>query len=323
MSLSAKIRRAPVRAAAGAYILNSGIGKLSADDETAKRLHSTAGNSYGFVEKLDPKMFTKILAGGELAVGGMLLLPIVPPLVAGATLAGFSGLLLKTYWETPGVHEDGNPRPTPAGSGMAKDVWMLGMGTGLMLDATLSPAHDKKVEITSTVAEKRTGRARRKAKKAAKQARAETRAQLVAMAKEQQHELNKRARKAAKQARKSALDTAAQARASAEETGKQARKSALDTAAHARASAEETGKQARKSAAKAAKRARKSDAAKRARELAEQTRVAAGHGRERAADAAHRVAEVASTAAERAQDVTGSARDAAQHAAERVKQAAA
>jgi hypothetical protein len=301
MSLSAKIRRAPVRAAAGAYILNSGVGKLSADDETAKRLHSAAGNSYGFVDKLDPKMFTKVLAAGEIAVGGVLLLPIVPPIAAGAALAGFSGLLLKTYWETPGVHQDGNPRPTPAGSGMAKDVWMLGMGAGLILDATLSPAHDKKVEVTSTVAERRGGRARRKAKKAAKQARAETRAQLVAMAKEQQSELNKRARKAAKQARKSALDTAA----------------------HTRASAEETSKQARKSAAKAAKRTRKSDAAKRARELAEQTRAVAVQGRERAADAAHRVAEAASTATERAQDATTSARDAAQQAAGRVKQAAA
>lgn len=309
MSLSAKIRRAPVRAAAGAYILNSGVGKLSADDETAKRLHSTATNSFGFVEKMDPKMFSKVLAAGEITVGGALLLPIVPPLMAGAALAGFSGMLLKTYWQTPGVHQDGNPRPTPAGIGMAKDVWMFGMGTGLVLDATLSPAHDKKVELSSTVAEKRSGRARRKAKKAAKQARAETRAQLVEMAKEQQRELNKRARKAAKKARKSALDTAAQARASAEETGKQARKSAA------------------KSAARAAKKARKSDAAKRARELAEQTRSAAASGRERAAEAAHRVAEVASsaasTAAERAQDATTSARDAAQHAAGRVKQAAA
>ena len=37
MSWSAKLRRAPQRAVTGAFILNSGVGKLGADDEKARR----------------------------------------------------------------------------------------------------------------------------------------------------------------------------------------------------------------------------------------------------------------------------------------------
>lgn len=235
MSFSAKARRAPIRVATGAYILNSGVGKLSADEDAAKQLHTTATNSYGFVEKIDPKTFAKVLAAGEIAVGGVLLLPLVPAAVAGATLVGFSGLLLNTYWNTPGVHRDGDPRPTPAGSGMAKDVWMLGMGAGLMLDASLEPAHDKKVEVATALHTKRTSKERRQAKKEAKEARAATRAHLAEMAKEQQRELNKRARKAAKSARKSAAKAAKQARESdaakrAKELAAQGREKAAETA---------------------------------------------------------------------------------------------
>ena len=35
MSLAAKLRRAPLRLATGAFILNAGVGKLSADEGTA------------------------------------------------------------------------------------------------------------------------------------------------------------------------------------------------------------------------------------------------------------------------------------------------
>jgi len=55
MSLTAKLRRAPLRLATGAYILNTGIGKLSADEETAKQLHGMASGTYRFLGKMDPK----------------------------------------------------------------------------------------------------------------------------------------------------------------------------------------------------------------------------------------------------------------------------
>jgi hypothetical protein len=36
------------------------------------------------------------------------------------------------------MHQPGNPRPTQQGTAVAKDVWMLGIGLGLVLDALLS-----------------------------------------------------------------------------------------------------------------------------------------------------------------------------------------
>src|SRR4051794_4040783 len=155
MSVSAKIRRAPLRIVTGAYILNSGVGKLGADDDAAKQLHGFATGTYPFLGKVQPKVYAKALGAGEIAVGGALLLPIVSPVVAGALLAGFSGALLNVYWNTPGMHEEGNPRPTVQGSPLAKDVWMFGIGTALMADAVLDPAHDKLVELEATVSEKR------------------------------------------------------------------------------------------------------------------------------------------------------------------------
>jgi hypothetical protein len=170
MSVSAKIRRAPLRAVTGAYILNSGVGKIGADDDTAKQLHGFASGTYPFLAKMQPKMYSRALGVGEMAVGGILLLPIVPPVVAGAVLAGFSGALLNVYWNTPGMHEEGNPRPTVAGSPLAKDAWMFGIGTSLIVDAMTEPGHDKIVELEATVSEKRSEKSRRAKRKAAKSA---------------------------------------------------------------------------------------------------------------------------------------------------------
>jgi hypothetical protein len=50
----------------------------------------------------------------------------------------FSAGLLGLYWRTEGMHQPGDPRPTQQGTGIAKDVWMLGMGTSLVMDALLS-----------------------------------------------------------------------------------------------------------------------------------------------------------------------------------------
>ena len=54
--------------------------------------------------------------------------------VAGAALTGFSGGLMGLYWNTPGLRKPGTPWPTQDGLGVSKDVWMLGIGVGLLLD---------------------------------------------------------------------------------------------------------------------------------------------------------------------------------------------
>jgi hypothetical protein len=213
MSLSAKLRRAPMRAVTGAFILNSGVSKFSADDETAKLHHEVASGTYGFVGKVDPKVFTKGLGAAEIAVGGLVLAPVVSPVVAGLGLIAFSGAVLNMYWNTPGMHADGNPRPTPQGSGVAKDVWMLGIGVGLVADGLLEPAHDKKVEIGAAVQQKRVEKGRR-ARKAAKKAQLSNRdalRQAREAARDAQLEATKRAQKAATKAQKRALKASDQA----------------------------------------------------------------------------------------------------------------
>jgi hypothetical protein len=134
MALPVKLRHLPQRIATGAFILNSGIGKLNADEETAAQLHGFAVGTYPFLAKLKPQDFVKLLGGTEIALGAALLLPVVPSALAGAGLAAFSGGLLGLYARTPGMRKEGSPLPTQQGIPIAKDVWMLGIGLGLVLD---------------------------------------------------------------------------------------------------------------------------------------------------------------------------------------------
>jgi hypothetical protein len=134
-SIPAKARRLPARLAAGAFILNAGLGKWSADEQAAARLHGMAAGTYPFLAKVRPKDFARLLSAGEIALGSALLLPVVPAGVAGAGLAAFSAGLLGMYLRTPGMTRPDGVRPSQQGTPLAKDVWMLGIGLGLVADA--------------------------------------------------------------------------------------------------------------------------------------------------------------------------------------------
>lgn len=138
MGMAARLRRAPGRLATGAFILNSGLGKLNGTEETAQALHGMAEGAYPQLGRIEPTRFLRMLAVGELAVGGALLAPVVSPVVAGAGLTGFAGSLLGLWWRTPGMHQPGSIRPTQPGVAIAKDVWMLAIGVGLIVDAVVS-----------------------------------------------------------------------------------------------------------------------------------------------------------------------------------------
>src|SRR3712207_9027636 len=90
------------RISAGAFILNSGLGKRGADEGTAAGLHGFASGTYPFLKDVDPQQFVRALSYGEIAVGAALLTPFVPTAVAGAALTAFSGGLLGLYLNTPG-----------------------------------------------------------------------------------------------------------------------------------------------------------------------------------------------------------------------------
>ena len=134
MGLSIKLRQLPPRLAAGAFFLNSGIAKLSADEETAAKLHGFASGTYPFLGKLGARDFTKILAASEILVGAALIIPVVPGIVAGAGLTAFAAGTLGLYARTQGLREPGSLRPTEAGVAIAKDSWLAGIGLGLIID---------------------------------------------------------------------------------------------------------------------------------------------------------------------------------------------
>jgi hypothetical protein len=134
MGFRIKAHHLPQRLVTGAFILNSGLNKWNADDETAAQLHGFASGTYPFLAKLKARDFVRLLSVTEMTLGSALLLPLVPSAVAGAGLAAFSGGLLGLYARTPGMRKEGTPLPTQQGTPLAKDVWMMGIGLGLVLD---------------------------------------------------------------------------------------------------------------------------------------------------------------------------------------------
>lgn len=130
-----RLTNLPERVAAGAFILNSGLGKLKADQETAEHLHGMAKGTYPMLESLPADQFAKALALAEVALGGALLLPVVGDRLAGLGLTAFAGGLVGLYLRTPGMRKDGSVLPSQKGTAIAKDVWLLGIGLGLVGDS--------------------------------------------------------------------------------------------------------------------------------------------------------------------------------------------
>jgi len=130
-----KLHDVPGRLVAGAYILHAGLGKWGADDEKAAGLHGSAANAFPFFKSMKPKQFTTMLSAAEIATGTALLLPVVPTALAGLALTGFAGGLVTMYLRTPALHKEGSVWPTPQGTAISKDSWLLGIGAGMVLDA--------------------------------------------------------------------------------------------------------------------------------------------------------------------------------------------
>jgi hypothetical protein len=129
-------RSIPGRLSTGAYILHAGWEKWGSDDERANGVHAMAVNAFPVLRKIPPTTFLKLLATGEFAIGIALLAPVVPDRAAGTALTGFAGGLLAMYLRTPTLRNPRSIWPSPAGIAVSKDVWMLGIGLGLMAERT-------------------------------------------------------------------------------------------------------------------------------------------------------------------------------------------
>jgi uncharacterized membrane protein YphA (DoxX/SURF4 family) len=89
-----KLRHLPLRLGAGAYILNSGLDKLGADEDTAKGLHGTAAGAYPFLSGVDPKTFATALGATEVGLGTALLVPVLPRVAVATGFTAFSAALV-------------------------------------------------------------------------------------------------------------------------------------------------------------------------------------------------------------------------------------
>ena len=128
-----QLSTALLRAVPGAFILNSGIGKLGLDEESAAGLQQMAANGVPMVENMTPAEFGKFLSYGEIAVGAALLLPFVPTRIAGAALTTFAYGLVANYFSIDSMTEDDGIRPSQDGTPVAKDTWLAAIGISLML----------------------------------------------------------------------------------------------------------------------------------------------------------------------------------------------
>lgn len=123
----------PLRLATGAFILNSGIGKLHLDPGSAGYLQGMAAKGIPQVSQLEPEKFGKYLSYSEIGIGAALLAPFIPARLAGLALGAFAGGTMLMYFRTPEMTESDGIRPSQEGTPVAKDVWMVGIALALIL----------------------------------------------------------------------------------------------------------------------------------------------------------------------------------------------
>lgn len=131
MAKNSHLHNLPVRLAVGAYLLDSGLSKLGVDETALEHVHNMAVAAYPFLKEVEPARFTKYFAQGEILLAAILLLPLVPDALAGFALTIFAASLMKLYLSIPGMRHVGSLRATPKGAGLAKNIWILGIGLSL------------------------------------------------------------------------------------------------------------------------------------------------------------------------------------------------
>lgn len=194
------IAQIPLRLTAGAFILNSGINKTKISEEQAEQMRDLAANGVPFLKDMTPKQFKQFLTAGELGVGAALLLPFVPGWLAGAALTAFSTGLLSMYKNTEGMTEPDGIRPTEQGTAVAKDVFLFGIGTALMVDGAVNRV-GRKNAAAARRAKKLTAAAEVKAD--AIRSAADAKTEAINKAREEQTQALRAARKKLQETRKS------------------------------------------------------------------------------------------------------------------------
>ena len=134
--MATKLWHVPVRLATGAVIIDQGLQKLDADEDTAKWLHGQAVVVFPQLADMEPKAFVQLLSACEIGLGAALLgIGFVPSGLAGLGLGLFGGSLTRLYLKAPGTRREGTIAPSRQGITLVKDSWMLAIGLALLVDA--------------------------------------------------------------------------------------------------------------------------------------------------------------------------------------------
>ncbi len=128
MSISSAI----LRGVSGAYLVQSGYGKMGLPAEAAAGMQGFASSGIPALSKLDPDTFGKFVAYSELGIGGALLTPFVPNRLAGLALGAFSGGLLSIYFRNPAMTQEDGVRPSDDGMALSKDIFLAGIAGALV-----------------------------------------------------------------------------------------------------------------------------------------------------------------------------------------------
>jgi uncharacterized membrane protein YphA (DoxX/SURF4 family) len=143
--MATKLWHVPVRLATGAIIVDQGLQKLGADEDTARWLHGQATKAFPQFADMDPKDFLQLLSTCEITLGAALLgIGFVPSSLAGLGLSLFAGSLTRLYLKSPGTRREGSIAPSHQGIGLAKDSWMLAIGVALVLDGLFGSRRRRK-----------------------------------------------------------------------------------------------------------------------------------------------------------------------------------
>lgn len=129
------LSNAALRAIPGAFIINSGLGKLNLDEQSAGYMQSMAAKAFPAVKNLDAATFGKALAYSELAVGGTLVAPFIPTRVAGLALGAFAGGMLAMYFKTEEFTLEDGIRPSQEGTAVSKDSWLAAIAIALIVQS--------------------------------------------------------------------------------------------------------------------------------------------------------------------------------------------
>ena len=128
-----RISNAILRGIPGAYLLQSGYGKLGMDAQAAEGLKQFAATGVPQFAEWDSQTFATFIAGTELAVGAALVTPFVSKRLAGAGLLAFSAGLLSMYFRNPEMTQEDGIRPSEQGIQLSKDAFLAAIGAAQMV----------------------------------------------------------------------------------------------------------------------------------------------------------------------------------------------